>query len=280
MGPRALGFALTLIAVNLGEATSFAAAGPAGSQESRPVGWTGRDCAECPEITVVPAGKFTMGAAETEAGSQSSERPQHSVTIPGPLAISTRDITFAEWEACAAAGGCKSNKRPDDNGWGRGDRPVINVSWEDVQHYVRWLSERTGKAYRLLTEAEWEYAARAGTDTAFYWGNDAGEGNANCAICGSRWRLQTSPVGSFKPNPFGLFDMSGNVFQWVEDCWSATYDGAPSDGSARQKDNCSQRVVRGGAWYGEPDMLRSAFRSKQVFVRRSYDVGFRVARTL
>ena len=141
--------------------------------------------------------------------------------------------------------------------------------------------EMTGRPYRLLTEAEWEYAARAGTTTAYYWGDEIGKANANCNGCGSQWdNRETSPVGSFKPNAFGLYDMSGNVLQWVEDCYHDNYDDAPTDGSAWTSGDCSRRVVRGGSWYSDPQYLRSADRFGYATDFRSGDLGFRLARTL
>ncbi len=151
------------------------------------------------------------------------------------------EVTFEQWEACVAAGGC--SHMPEDRNWGRGKRPVINVNWYSVQEYVGWLSQRTGKSYRLLSEAEWEYAARGGAG-----GQVFGEGNANCDGCGSRWdNKQTAPVGSFQPNGFGLHDMQGNVWEWTQDCWNMTYTGAPSDGSAWTSGQCFRRVLKGGS---------------------------------
>jgi tripartite-type tricarboxylate transporter receptor subunit TctC len=158
-----------------------------------------------------------MGSPESENGHLDDEGPQHAVTIAKPFAVGKFDVTFAEWDACADAGACS---RVLDGGWGRSDRPVINVSWDDAKLYVAWLSRMTGKPYHLLSEAEWEYAARARATTAYYWGDDVARGRANCHGCGSEWELiQTSPVGSFKPNAFGLYDMAGNVWQWVEDTY-------------------------------------------------------------
>jgi formylglycine-generating enzyme required for sulfatase activity len=159
---------------------------------------------------------------------------------------------------------------------------VINVSWDNAKTYVAWLTEQTGKTYRLLSEAEYEYSARAGTQTAYPWGKDIGQNNANCKGCGSQWDgEQTAPVGSFKPNAFGLNDMVGNVWEWVEDCYRDNYDNAPTDGSAWIKGgDCKYRVIRGGAWNVTPDGLRSANRSRVSADDRRYYVGFRVARTL
>lgn len=197
------------------------------------------------------------------------------------LAVGRFEVTFAEWDACVAAGGCR--RRPYDAGWGRGRQPVINVSWADAQHYAAWLSRRTGKHYRLLTEAEWEYAARAGSHVRYWWGNDTGHGDANCYDCGSRWDgRQAAPVGRFAPNPFGLYDMHGNVSEWVEDCYHDRYRDAPSDGRAWTLD-CTAitdtRMVRGGAWNDPTITTRSAARSTASFNYYDNRIGFRIART-
>jgi formylglycine-generating enzyme required for sulfatase activity len=199
------------------------------------------------------------------------------VTIAYGLAVAKYDITFAEWDACVAAGGCKGY-RPDDAGWGRDDRPVVNVSWDDAQSYLQWLSDKTGRQYRLLSESEWEYAARAGTTTAYYWGDSVGRGHANCTGCGNPSDgKQTTPVGSFAPNPFGLYDMSGNVLQWVTDCFFYLYDG-PTDGSVRPGSGCRGKVLRGGSWYRVPPTARSASRRAYGESGRTNYYGFRVAR--
>ena len=201
------------------------------------------------------------------------------------FALSTHEVTFSEWDACVAAGGC-GGYRPDDAGWGRGARPVINVSWDNARSYVSWLSRRTGKTYRLPSESEWEYAARAGSTSNYSWGNEVGRNRANCADwgsggCGSQWDgKQTAPVGSFAPNAFGLYDMHGNVWEWVEDCWNGSYAGAPSDGGARLSGECAKRVLRGGSWLSNPWYLRAALRYWDPSGIRNYLYGFRVARTL
>ena len=208
-----------------------------------------RDCPECPEMVVVPAGSFTMGSPSSEKGRYDGEGPQHRVTIPEPFAVGKYEVTFAEWDACVAAGGCYGH-RLYDPGWGRGQRPVIVVSWEDAKAYVGWLSRKTGERYRLLSEAEWEYAARAGTRTRYHWGHSIGRNQANCDGCGSRWDDEkTAPVGSFPANGFGLHDVHGNVWEWVEDCWHGSYAGAPTDGRAwATGGDCERRVLRGGSW--------------------------------
>ena len=235
------------------------------------------ECTACPEMIVVPAGSFMMGSPETEEGRSDEEGPQHEVTIARPFAVSKFDVTFDEWDACATQGDC--DPRIKDSGFGRGQRPVINLGWDDGQTYVAWLGRVTGKPYRLLTEAEWEYAARAGTTTAYYWGDDIGDGNASCSECGSQWDgKRSAPVGSFAANQFGLYDMAGNEFQWVQDCYHVDYNGAPTDGSAWTGKDCRLRVIRGGSSFSRPEDLRAASRFKWPTDRRNG--GFRVGRTL
>jgi formylglycine-generating enzyme required for sulfatase activity len=234
----------------------------------------------CPEMVVVPAGPFTMGSPPSERGRFASEGPQHTVTIAKPFAVSKFELTFDEWDTCATYGDCAHGV--SDNGWGRERQPVIYVSWNDAKRYVAWLSRMTGKTYRLLTEAEYEYAARAGTETVLPWWNDVGKGNANCNGCGSPWDgQQPAPVGSFAPNGFGLYDMVGNVVQWVEDCFHPNYEGAPTDGSAWTTGDCTRRRIRGGASYrDDARFLRSAGRRGDVADVVGPRLGFRVARTL
>ena len=237
-----------------------------------------KECANgCPVMIVIPAGKFIMGSPESESDRNASEGPQHEVIIAKLFAVSKFEVTFDEWDACVAAAACP---RLTDR-WGRGKMPVIDVSYSDAKQYVGWLSQLTGKEYRLLTEAEWEYAARAGGRTGYSWGDDLGVGNANCDGCGSPWDLkQTAPVGSFKPNAFGLYDMHGNVWEWVEDSWHETYDGAPTDGSASLRDgDASFRVVRGGSWRNDGELVRAAVRVRRHINVRFDTLGFRVART-
>jgi formylglycine-generating enzyme required for sulfatase activity len=243
---------------------------------------TFRECAkDCPEMVVVPAGEFMMGSPPNEKGRYPNQGPQHKVTIAKPFAVAKYDVTFAEWDACVKVGGCPQEGRASDAGFGRGKQPIINVSWDDAKAYVAWLSRMTGKTYRLLAEAEWEYAARAGTATPYHWGEDAGKNNANCIDCGSKWDdKSTAPVGSFKSNAFGLYDMAGNVWQRVEDCSHDDYDGAPTDGSAWLADGCNYHVVRAGSWNNIPRILRSAIRSGNASSIRLSPLGFRVGRTL
>jgi len=240
-----------------------------------------RECSKdtsCPEMIVVPAGEFTMGSPTTEPGRYPNEGPQHKVTIRSPFAVSKFDVTFDDWDACVSVGGCPA---VDDLTYGRGTKPLINVTWVGAQQYVAWLAEMTGKPYRLLTDAEWEYAARAGATTAYSWGDEIGQGKANCDGCGSKWdKLETSPVGSFTPNAFGLYDMAGDVWQWVQDCSHRDYQGAPADGSEWTGGDCAERMVRGGSWLMTPPYLRSAGRVGVPVDDHNSDLGFRVARTL
>ena len=242
------------------------------------------DCDGCPDLVVIPAGEFMMGSPESEEGHNDSEGPQHGVTVRS-FALGVTEVTFNEWAACVRGGGC-NGYRPDDRGWGAGVRPVINVSYEDAQAYVSWLSEETGAAYRLPSEAEWEYAARAGTTTPFHTGATISTDQANYDgnhVYGSgrrgTYRERTTPVGTFPPNAFGLYDVHGNVLEWVNDCWHDSYRGAPSDGTAwTAGGNCGRRVLRGGSWFFSP--LRSADRGSFRTEDRSDHAGFRVARTL
>jgi len=210
--------------------------GPAAEQTLKPKD-NFRECASeqgkdyCPVMLVVPSGSLMMGSPPTEKDRQVDEGPQHKVTIVRPFAVSKFQLTFDEWDTCVDYGDCPQGA--SDAGWGRGRLPAIDVSWKDAQRYVAWLSKMTGKDYRLLTEAEYEYAERAGTETAYFWGDDIGKGNANCNACGTKWDNNSdAPVGSFAPNQFGLYDMAGNVWEWVEDCFHPDYGGAPADGPA------------------------------------------------
>jgi formylglycine-generating enzyme required for sulfatase activity len=232
-----------------------------------------KECAQgCPTMVVVPAGTFTMGYA-----GEKRESPPRQVTIRRPFAVAKFELTFEEWDACAAAGACSSNISAE--GWGRGRQPVINVTWQDAQAYVQWLSRMTGKPYRLLSEAEWEYVARAGTATHFFFGNDDGPLGDYAWFAGNAER-QARPVGAKKPNPWGLHDVHGNVWEWVEDCFREGYQGAPTDGSVWASSACRRRVIRGGSWLYRSKILRSASRDWLEFDRGENHVGFRVARSL
>ena len=252
----------------------------------RQPGETFRDCPVCPELVVVPAGSYQMGSPASEEGRDDDEGPVHRVTIAQPFAVGVYEVTFGEWDACVSGGGC-NGYRPDAEGWGRGQRPVINVNWEDAQAYVQWLSNQTGQSYRLLSEAEWEYVARAGTTTPFHFGRTIHPSQANydgdyTYGGGQRgqYRGRTIPVGSFRPNAFGLYDVHGNVWEWVQDCWNGSYAGAPSDGGVWERGDCSRRVLRGGSWINVPWNLRSASRDGIAAGFRHYHDGFRIARSL
>ena len=271
---------------------ALAAIVPAMPAHAQSAGDVFRDCPECPEMVVVPAGRFTMGSND----GYDDERPVHEVTIPAPFAIGKYEVTFAEWDACSAAGGC--DHWANDASWGRGNHPVINVSWDNAREYVAWLSRRTGHAYRLPSEAEWEYAARAGTTTAYWWGRDVGQSEVCTYANGADLMLMgnnkfsegttfdcrdghtgPAPVGSFPANPYGLHDVAGNLWEWVEDCWADSYRGAPTDGRAWVSSDCSRRVLRGGSWRYYPQFLSSANRLWHSAVSPRNDTGFRVVRT-
>jgi formylglycine-generating enzyme required for sulfatase activity/class 3 adenylate cyclase len=236
-----------------------------------------KDCANgCPTMIVVPAGKFTMGSPVSDKDRNNDEGPQHEVTIGRPFAVGKTAVTFAEWDTCVAAGACP---KAEDSGWGRDDRPVTNVSWDEAKIYSAWLAKQTGKPYRLLTEAEWEYAARAGNPGRYSFGDDETQ-LGEYAWFSKNSDSKTQPVGTKKPNAFGLYDMYGNVWQWVEDCYEDSYSSAPTDGSAVTSTACGRRVLRGGSWSGEPDHLRSSNRNGFITLFRIGNVGFRVGRTL
>lgn len=241
-------------------------------------GHTFQDCDRCPKMTVIPAAEFRMG--EPGASPSSTAQPVRQVTIPGPLAVGTYEVTWDEWEYCVASGGCKAG--PTDKGFGRGTRPVTRIKWRETKDFVRWLSLKTGENYRLLSEAEWEYAARATTKGAYWWGDSVGSNRANCKDCGSAWGGKaTAPVGSYAPNLFGLYDTAGNASEYVEDCWADSYRGMPNDASPRIG-NCDQRrhVMRGGSWKVGSAKLRSFHRDYRGSNLRYARVGFRVAREI
>ena len=224
-----------------------------------------------PLMTVVPAGSFAMGCT-TLADCPESELPVHDVSIDTAFAMSRYEVTFAEFDRFVQATG---HDRPNDQGWGRGSRPVVGVSWEDATAYAAWLSSETGQRYRLPSESEWEYAARAGTDTAFAFG-DAIEGNANCDGCASGSDGRTMPVGRYPPNAWGLHDMHGNVWEWTQDCSAVSYEGAPADGTATLGGDCSRRILRGGSWFNTSNFARSAARLSGSTDVRGNIAGFRV----
>lgn len=261
-------------------------------QNSVQIRKTFRDCKDCPEMVTIPNGIFMMGDTKPESSIKKSKQtitinvailasqdngPLHRVTLKRGLAVGKFSVTFDEWDFCVADGGC-DGYRPDDSSWGRGRQPVTNVNWYDAQSYIRWLSIKTGKQYRLLSESEWEYAARAGTSTAYYWGEEIGSDHANC--CGTQWdETRLAPVGSFESNDFGLHDMLGHVWQWTEDCWHKSYSNAPSDGTAWiAGGDCSKSTMRGGNYQSPPYIVRVASRNFADSTKRHYGIGFRVAR--
>lgn len=226
-----------------------------------------------PQMVVVPKGRFRMG--DLHGRGDDNEYPVHDVIIERAFALSRHEVTFDEYDQFAEDTG---RPLPDDEGWGRGRLPVINVSWEDARDYAAWLAEQTGEPYRLPTEAEWEYAARAGTETIYWWGDALTAGMANCDGCGSAWDgRQPAPVGSLPANPWGLHDLNGNVDEWVQDCYAASYAAAPTDGSANTEGNCQHRVMRGGSWFDIPRLVRSASRYRHPPDSHRNSWGFRVA---
>ena len=271
------------------------------------VGEVFRDCPHCPEMVVVPSGRFMMGSPPSEEGRDDDEGPQHRVTIGSSFAVGVHEVTRGEFGRFVSA----TNRSMGDSCWtwengegkgrsGRGWRnpgfsqrdahPVVCVSWNDARAYVRWLSGETGASYRLLSESEWEYVARGGTQTRYWWGDSSSSqcryANGADASSGLDWGVdcddgysRTSPVGSFGGNSFGLHDVHGNVWEWVQNCRNESYAGAPRNGSAWESGECSRRVLRGGSWYSSPGNLRAALRFGNVTGNRSSVAGFRVART-
>ena len=245
-----------------------------------------RSGTEGPEMVVIPAGSFQMGCvSDQDCGD--TEKPVHEVVIARPVAISKYEVTFEDYDRFT------HSDKVDDKGWGRGQRPVINISWEEATAYAAWLSEETGKRYRLPTEAEWEYAVRAGSTTKYHFGNDEAQlcqyGNHADAGTDYEWRNtacsdgegeRTAEVGQYQPNAFGLYDMKGNVYEWVQDCWNNSYEGAPADGTGWSSGDCGLRVVRGGAWAYGPWILRSASRHALPRWGRDTYLGFRLIRDL
>lgn len=297
-----------------------ALAAPAAAQQPA-LGETFRDCADCPQMTVVPAGTFQMGAPDGEPGRFANEGPVHTVTIPRPFAIGTFNVTVEEYRAFVEATGhntsdqCRILQSRDlvttagpnwrnPNFWQTDSHPVVCLRWDDVQAYIGWLNQRTGSAvYRLPSEAEWEYAARAGSTTAFHWGDEMTRDRANYGLDALEFETDadgvrspyfepradgadhweyTSPVDAFPPNPFGLHDMAGNVWQLTQDCWHPDYNGAPQDGSAWISEECPARVARGGSWLKPPIGERSAKRGivEADDLAGNHEFGFRVAREL
>lgn len=263
-----------------------------------PAGRSFRDCNDtsCPELVVIPSGSFMMGSPESEAGHYADEGPQHRVNINYRLAAGKYEVTRGQFAAFVQATGhdagnsChvwtgsklenQSGKSWRNPGYGQSDEhPAVCVSWHDVQAYVRWLSQKTGKPYRLLSEAEWEYAARAGTTTKYSFGDDESQ-LGDHAWYGGNSGSKTHPAGEKRPNAFGLYDMHGNVWEWVQDCWTGNYNGAPADGSTTENNHCTSNMVRGGSWFFDPKHLRTAIRASSPPANRYDGFGFRVARML
>jgi len=309
-------------------ATPVVAAAPAPRHATGPTarlnspGRVFRDCPDvCPEMVVIPPGEYAMGSPSTETGRFDSEGPQHRVAIGYALAVGEYDITRGEYAAFARATGYRPNhagcftanasgaavglsaganwRRPGFDQTARD--PVVCISFDDASAYAAWLSRKSGHAYRLLSEAEYEYAERAGTTTAYWWGDDATPACSYANVAdldakaSSDWTARfpgrtveschdgyvfTSPAGSFRPNAFGLYDMTGDVWSWLADCWSDSYAGAPTDGSANLAGDCGRRSLRSGSWSYSSRILRSANRDRVTAAARLIDVGFRVARTL
>ncbi len=279
-----------------------------GSRPSRRVtiqpGLVFRDCTNCPEMVVLPTGTFPMGSPlGEEAREQVNVRhrgraaPSREVRIGYLLAVGRTEVTVGQFARFVAATGRRMDGCWDfidrrwrflpDRTWRRpgfpqSDRdPVVCVSWDDAKAFVTWISEQMGLPYRLLSEAEWEFAARSGIGSARYWGDELGRGNANCNGCGSRWDdLRTAPVRSFAENRYYLFDMLGNVAEWVEDCWHDDYVAAPADGSAWISGQCEFRVIRGGSWRSQPAAVRAAARARDLPNLRANSIGFRIARDM
>jgi formylglycine-generating enzyme required for sulfatase activity len=301
----------------LGELRRVAVVTPPPEPEPAPpshrAGETFQDCANCPEMVVLPAGSFQMGSPSGEEGRDGDEGPLHRVSVEQAFAVGKHEVTRGQYAAFVRAtgrgsgGGCyvyngsewgaQSSRSWRDPGYSQNDRePVVCVNWNDAEAYVGWLSRETGHEYRLLAEAEWEYAARAGTRTARYWGASADQacGYANVhdrtsnRENGFDWEHhdcddgygQTAPVGSFAPNAFGLYDMLGNVWEWTQDCWHDNYSGAPTHSIAWQGSSDCRRVLRGGSWGGNPRGVRAAYRYGDDTGDRNFNFGFRVARTL
>ena len=250
-----------------------------------------RDCAACPELVIVPKGRFTMGSPDDEIGRRANEGPRREIEIPASFAVGVHEVSFREWRACVEAGGCRAV--PPDNGWGQGDQPVINVSWDDAGTFTDWLSHKTGFAYRLLTESEWEYVARAGTTTPFWNERALSPADANYDArygldgrevpdpTADHYRRRPLAVSTFAANPFGLKNVHGNVWEWVSTCFGGDPGGSTAGrATARDDAPCRYRILRGGSWYDEPARLRAAYRHSLRPATRVATVGFRVARDL
>ena len=238
------------------------------------------------EMVIINPGLGKLGSPDHEKKRQRFENFMRETAINYQFEVSKYEITFEDWNKCVSDGGC-SGYTPDDKGWGRGKRPVINISYKDTQNFISWLNRKTSKTYRLLSEAEWEYVARAGQDAPFGTGYEMTAELANFdgkAPYGSSaigpYRRKTEPVGQYSPNAFGVYDMHGNVYEWVEDCWNADHSGSRGDGSPRTDGDCKYRVMKGGSWVTHGYQMRAAARVRYVTDYCYDDYGLRLARTL
>jgi len=245
-----------------------------------------QDCPECPVMVVLPQQSFVMGSPETEGGRSKNEGPQRTVTIAYPVAVGKFEVTFAQWEACVAANACRDRREALAHPREGDDRPMVHVNWFDAKAYADWLKLKTGRNYRLLTEAEWEYAARGGATTTYSWGEDASHEHANygsdeccngAAIGRDQWQI-TSPVGSFPANGFGVHDFLGNVWEWIDECYNEDPSTSPIDGSSHQPAQCEYKMMRGGSWASLPVRIRPAYRDAYHPADQGEIIGFRVAR--
>jgi formylglycine-generating enzyme required for sulfatase activity len=258
------------------EPPAITAAPAAVSQSSRPVaaGAEFKDCPACPALIPVPAGSFTMGSNSSDP----SEKPAHPVTIKAGFAIGKYEVSVQQWSACVDAGACQKVALSANSNT---NAPIRDVSWDDAQQYLSWLSKTSGQSYRLPTEAEWEYAARGGSSTRYWWGEQMAPGKANCKDCGQPWSSEApANVGSFGANGFGLYDTSGGVWEWVADCWHTSFKDAPADGRSWEQPPCSVRVIRGGSWREGAAYMVSSTRFKYDASVRHSQNGFRVARSV
>jgi formylglycine-generating enzyme required for sulfatase activity len=283
---RWLGVWVTLTAF-----AGFGLSAPQAKSADAAVGAAMRDCSDaCPEMVRVPAGRFLMGSPASEARRDLDESPLHEVDIRRGFWVGRYAVTVGEFAAFVKATGFDTGGRCNekaglswrDPGYPVSDTsPVVCVDYADAVAYTTWLSKKTAHRYRLLSEAEYEYVDRAGSRTAYWWGPEVGVGHANCKNCGSAWdNTRTAPVGSFPPNPFGLYDTKGNVYQWVADCWNPRYDNARGDGAPNMNGDCTRRGLRGGGWGSPAEHVRAAFRLADPFGNRYDNMGFRVARDL
>jgi len=283
--------ALVSAGTSLADATDRNDREAANSSNAAPASF--RDCGGCPEMIKVPAGSFIMGSPESEPGNSADELPQRRVEIGRPFAVGKFEVTFDEWNACVAGGGCTTLNAKASSG----RHPAVGMSWHEAQKYVAWLSHRSSKTYRLLSEAEWEYMARAGTTTTFHTGMSIGPNLANLSqknnaaaskgVSGFGMRIKvkvkvkgTVPVGSYLPNGFGIHDVHGNVWEWVRDCVNDGYVGAPKDGRAWMTGKCHRRIIRGGSWVDYAEGTRSAIRSGHGSAGQGRTLGLRISRTL